>query len=79
MAWLRGTEHFELRHCDVERTRPIHGPRKGLPAGIGCLEERLNPIPKHPAPSRLTLPLPMSPHPVSAPAYGTTAFSNTVG
>jgi hypothetical protein len=46
IAWLRGTEHFTLRHCDVERTRPHQGPLKGLPDGIGCLEERLNPLTK---------------------------------
>lgn len=46
VAWLRGTEHFTLRHCDVERTLPVNGPLKGLPAGTGCLEERLNPLTK---------------------------------
>ena len=46
IAWLRGAEHFTLRHCDVERTSPINGPLKGLPEGTGCIEERLNPLTK---------------------------------
>ena len=46
IAWLRGSEHFTLRHCDVERTLPTHGSLKGLASGIGCLEERLNPLTK---------------------------------
>ena len=46
VAWLRKTEHFTLRNCDVERTLPINGPLKGLPEGTGCIEERLSPLTK---------------------------------
>ena len=42
-AWLRGEEHFQLRYCDVDCTRPPQGHRHQLPPGVGCLLERLKP------------------------------------
>jgi len=42
-AWLRGEEHFDLRFCDIEVTRPPDGARHQLPPGVGCLLERLKP------------------------------------
>ena len=42
-AWLRGEEHFQLRHCDIEVVRPSDGPKHQLPQGVGCLLERLKP------------------------------------
>ena len=38
-AWLRGEEHFQLRYCDVDCTRPPQGHLHQLPPGVGCLFE----------------------------------------
>lgn len=40
-AWLRGSEHFGLRFCDVKCVRPPQGSRVNLPDGVGCLMEDL--------------------------------------
>jgi hypothetical protein len=45
-AWLRGSEHFGLRFCDVTCTHPDQGATKSLDPNVGCLEERLNPLTK---------------------------------
>jgi len=45
-AWLRATEHFDLRFCDVDCTHPSQGSQHQLPKGVGCLQERLNPATK---------------------------------
>ena len=46
LAWLRGEEHFELRFCDTEITRPPNGAEHQLPKNVGCLQLRLTPATK---------------------------------
>ena len=46
LAWLRGEEHFELRFCDTEITRPPNGRQHQLPKNVGCLQLRLTPATK---------------------------------
>ena len=46
LGWLRATELLDLRWCDIVVVRPDDGPSHDLPAGVGCLLLRLNPITK---------------------------------
>ena len=46
LGWLRSSELFDLRWCDIEVIRPDQGPAHDLPPGVGCLLLRLNPITK---------------------------------
>ena len=41
LGWLRSGELFGLTGQDIEVTLPVDGPRKDLPAGMGCLLLRL--------------------------------------
>lgn len=41
LGWLRGKELFDLTHGDITITSPEDGPSRGLPAGIGAIELRL--------------------------------------
>jgi hypothetical protein len=43
LGWLRSTEMFSLQWTDLKLTRPEHGPRIGLPHGVGAVELRLLP------------------------------------
>jgi hypothetical protein len=43
LGWLRSLELFSLTWGDVTVTRPAHGPRLGLPLGVGAIELRLLP------------------------------------
>jgi hypothetical protein len=42
LGWLRATETFGLRWCDVTCIRPLDGPIHDLPPGMGCLLLRLS-------------------------------------
>jgi len=46
LGWLRSLELFDLRWCDIGVILPQHGPRHDLPAKVGCLLLKLNPITK---------------------------------
>jgi hypothetical protein len=41
LAWLRALETFKVRWGGVAITRPEHGPREGLPLGIGIVQVNL--------------------------------------
>jgi hypothetical protein len=41
LAWLRALETFEVRWGGVAITRPEHGPREGLPLGMGIVQVNL--------------------------------------
>jgi hypothetical protein len=43
LGWVRSNEGFSLTSSDVKITDPHHGPRKGLPIGVGVVEIRLLP------------------------------------
>jgi integrase len=43
LGWLRSAETFSLTWGDVSITRPVDGPRRGLPPGVGVIELRLLP------------------------------------
>lgn len=43
LGWLRSAELFSLQWIDLKLTRPAHGPRIGLPWGVGAIELRLLP------------------------------------
>jgi hypothetical protein len=43
LGWLRSRELFSLTWENVTITRPAHGPRIGLPLGVGAIELRLLP------------------------------------
>ena len=43
LAWLRSNEGFSLQVDDITITRPLQGPSKGLPIGVGVIEIRLLP------------------------------------
>ena len=43
LGWLRSVELFSLKWMDLKLTRPAHGPRIGLPLGVGAIELRLLP------------------------------------
>lgn len=43
LGWLRSSEVFGLRWCDVEITTPANGPTLDLPPGIGVVACRLQP------------------------------------
>ena len=46
LGWLRSTELFSLRACDVTMVPPSDGPRLGLPRGVGAVGLTLLPSTK---------------------------------
>jgi hypothetical protein len=46
LGWLRGGETFGIDRADVETIMPVDGPIHGLPAGVGAILLKLNPLTK---------------------------------